>query len=251
MARRLAAAASVLSLVGALALPVPSSFAEPSQIMLGPGSALALVATPPAPGRQVNAELCTLTAIGHDNTGRLVGITAGHCSVTGKIVYPENVSELGPVGRIVKVEHDMSLPMTGDTAHPWVEDLDFAVIEFDPDKVVPSAKIRAKGHEADVTDASGRPQVGDKVCKAGRTTGLSCGTVTSAQGAEHAASLCADEGDSGAPVFKDGRIVGLVTVVMKDPQSNDCATERGTNIDAVLAAIGSGEPGAGFQAFTG
>lgn len=251
MAHRLAAKTCVPVVAAVATLLAPSATTEPSQITLGPGSAIAVVGTAPEPGQTVDAELCTLTAIGYDAAQRLVGITAGHCSVTGKLVFPENVADLGPVGRIVRVAHDMSLPMTGDTQHPWVEDIDFAIIEFDPGKVVPSATIHADGKEIPVSGLGGRPNVGDNVCKAGRTTGFTCGEVTAAQGDGHESALCADVGDSGAPVFyEDGRIVGLVTVVTKNPQTKDCSTERGSNIDDVLGGIGSGV-GAGFRPFTG
>lgn len=249
MPHRLAASAFALAFAGASALPVPAASAAPGQIELAPGAALAIVEAPLSPGEEVPAEACTLSAIGYDDEQRLVGITAGHCARIGRVVYAESASRIGQIGQIVKVQHDMSHPAVADAQHPWTEDLDFAIIEFDQDRVIPSAMLNAGGKTVGISEAGGQPSVGDRVCKAGRTTGLTCGVVTYVQDWEHAASFCTKEGDSGAPVFLGDRIVGLVTTSVTVVGSNACGTETGSNFDAVLDAIGPGV-GAGFQQFT-
>ncbi|ADG97108.1 conserved hypothetical protein [Segniliparus rotundus DSM 44985] len=249
MPHRLAAWLPAAVLAAAAALPAPTASAEPDAIVLAPGAPLAIVAAPLAPGEQTTAEACTLTAIGYDNEQRLVGLTAGHCARVGKIVYSEDSSGVGMIGKIVKINHDMSHPAVADEAHPWVEDLDYAVIEFNEEKVIPSSQVRVGDRTIDVADVGGEPEVGDKVCKVGRTTGLTCGEVTEVKDWAHAATFCTKEGDSGGPVFLGDRIVGLVTTSVTIVGSNACGTETGSNIDTVLGAIGPGV-GDGFQQFT-
>jgi hypothetical protein len=249
MPHRLAAWLPALALAAA-ASPAPTASADTDQIVLAPGAPLAVVAAPLAPGEQTTAEACTLTAIGYDNEQRLVGLTAGHCARVGKVVYSEESSGLGVIGKIVKIHHDMNHPAVADEAHPWVEDLDFAVIEFNEEKVVPSSEVREGGRTIEVAEAGGEPEIGDKVCKVGRTTGFTCGEVTEVKDWAHAATFCTKEGDSGGPVFSGDRVVGLVTTSVTIVGSNACGTETGSNLDTVLAAIGPGV-GDGFQQFTG
>ena len=73
-------------------------------------------------GLVVNGEtLCTLTAIGNDNRGNLVGFTSAHCGGPGAQVGAEGAQGAGVVGTMV----------AGNDA------LDYAVIQFDPAKVRP------------------------------------------------------------------------------------------------------------------
>ncbi|HVQ99988.1 MAG TPA: serine protease, partial [Mycobacterium sp.] len=67
---------------------------------------------------------CTLTTIGTDNTGALVGFTSAHCGGPGATVAAEGVSR-GLVGTMV----------AGN------DGLDYAVIRFDPAKVTPVANV--------------------------------------------------------------------------------------------------------------
>jgi hypothetical protein len=63
---------------------------------------------------------CTLTTVGHDNTGELVGFTAAHCGGLGARVRAKPSD-----GSVVAANGD----------------LDYAVIKFDPAKAAPIANI--------------------------------------------------------------------------------------------------------------
>jgi hypothetical protein len=70
-------------------------------------------------GITVNGTNCTLTTIGHDNAGALVGLTAATCGGPGSSLAIEGGP--GGVGTVVAVD----------------DALDYAVITFEPGKVVP------------------------------------------------------------------------------------------------------------------
>ena len=74
-------------------------------------------------GIVVNGAPCTLATIGHDRTGELVGFTAATCGDPGSSVGIEGGP--GGVGNVVAAN----------------DDLDYAVIKFDPAKVVPTANF--------------------------------------------------------------------------------------------------------------
>ena len=68
---------------------------------------------------------CTLTTIGHDRAGRLVGLTAGHCGEAGAQVWAEQARGAGVVGHFTYSNHD----------------LDYAVIQFDSHTVTPTNHV--------------------------------------------------------------------------------------------------------------
>jgi hypothetical protein len=123
--------------------------------------------------------MCTLTAIGNDNRGNLIGFTSAHCGGPGEQVA-----------------------VAGNDA------LDYAVIQFDPQKVQPVNNV--KGFQIDGLGPD--PVVGDIACKLGRTTGYSCG-VTWGPGDQPGTfinQVCGQPGDSGAPVTVNNRLVGMI-----------------------------------------
>ncbi len=86
--------------------------------------------------------------------------------------------------------------------------LDYAVIQFDPQKVHPVNNVN--GFQIDGIGPD--PVVGDVACKLGRTTGYSCG-VTWGPGEEPGTiinQVCGQPGDSGAPVTVNNRLVGMI-----------------------------------------
>ena len=167
--------------LGLALLPMPTaSAADP--IPLGGGSGLV-----------VNGEtLCTLTTIGNDSRGNLIGFTSAHCGGPGAQVAAEGLENAGVVGTMV----------AGNDA------LDYAVIQFDPAKVRPVNSVN--GFQIDGLGPD--PVVGDIACKLGRTTGYSCG-VTWGAGSQPGTivnQVCGQPGDSGAPVTVNNRLVGMI-----------------------------------------
>ncbi|SNT49518.1 peptidase S1 family protein [Rhodococcoides kyotonense] len=173
-----------------------------------------------------SAAECTLTTIGNDGAGRLVGLTAGHCGNAGATIIPEYDPDAGVVGRIA-----FSNP-----------EYDFAVIEFDRAKVIPV------NHVGNVTITQVGPPAlfPNIVCKEGRTTGNTCGIAYGdiLQSQETWSQLCVVEGDSGSPVVVGTTLVGMVNAYL----GVACfGPQVGTNIDAILRQINAGNAvGAGF-----
>lgn len=136
--------------------------------------------------------LCTLTTIGHDNTGALIGFTSAHCGGPGAQVASEAAEAAGTIGEMV----------AGNDA------LDYAVIRFDPERVAPVANVDGFVIAGIAPD----PAFGAVACKQGRTTGNSCG-VTWGQGQDPGTivmQVCGQPGDSGGPVTVDNMLVGMI-----------------------------------------
>ncbi|MFI5779065.1 serine protease [Nocardia sp. NPDC051570] len=175
-----------------------------------------------------NTTECTLTTIGHDDAGRLVGLTAGHCGEPGQSVLSETDPNAGVLGRVAASNHD----------------LDYAVIEFDPDRVAPSDRVGS----VSITAVGGPARFPATVCKKGRTTGTNCGVVWGdvfASGTETWTQMCVLPGDSGAPVVAGSTLVGMVNAYL----GVGCVgPEVGTTMAAIAADLDATHGvGAGFQ----
>ena len=173
---------AIIGILVALLLPTAGVAHAQDPVTLGGGSGLV-----------VNGEaLCTLTTIGSDSRGNLIGFTSAHCGGPGAEVAAEGAENAGVLGTMV----------AGN------DSLDYAVIQFDPQKVRPVNNIN--GFQIDGLGPD--PMVGDIACKLGRTTGYSCG-VTWGPGDEPGTfinQVCGQPGDSGAPVTVNNRLVGMI-----------------------------------------
>jgi hypothetical protein len=179
---------------------------------------------------------CTLTAIGTDNTGSLVGFTSAHCGGPGAQVASEAAKDRGVVGTMV----------AGN------DNLDYAVIRFDREKVAPVANWNG----FQINGIGPNPTFGDIACKLGRTTGYSCG-VTWGPGSDPGTivnQVCGQPGDSGAPVTVNNMLVGMIhgafsedlpTCVIKYIPLHTPAVTM--SINTVLGDLAAkNRPGAGF-----
>ncbi|MEU5761658.1 S1 family peptidase [Nocardia sp. NPDC047648] len=170
---------------------------------------------------------CTVTTVGHDNAGRLVGLTAGHCGDPGAQVYAEADREAGVIGRFAYSNHD----------------LDYAVIQFEPGKITPVNRIG----NVTITGLGAPANFPQIVCKEGRTTGNTCGIAWGdvfRTNVETWSQMCVVEGDSGAPVVVGTTLVGMVNAYL----ALACfGPEVGTNMSAIVADINArGGVGTGY-----
>ena len=173
--------AAMVTAVAVLAVVTPTANAD-DPVPLGGGSGLV-----------VNGDtLCTLTSIGNDERGNLIGFTSAHCGGPGAQVGAEGAEGSGVLGTMV----------AGNDA------LDYAVIQFDPQKVAPTNNV----DNFQIDGLGPDPVTGDVACKLGRTTGYSCGVVwgPGQEPGTIVSQVCGQPGDSGAPVTVNNRLVGMI-----------------------------------------
>jgi hypothetical protein len=217
---------AAIAALAALLLPTAGVAHAQDPVMLGGGSGLV-----------VNGEtLCTLTTIGNDSRGNLIGFTSAHCGGPGAEVAAEGAENAGALGTMV----------AGN------DSLDYAVIQFDPQKVRPVNNVN--GFQIDGLGPD--PMVGDIACKLGRTTGYSCG-VTWGPGDEPGTfinQVCGQPGDSGAPVTVNNRLVGMIhgafseglpTCIIKYIPLHTPAVNMSFNTQ-LADIVAKGRPGSGF-----
>ncbi|WP_271799692.1 peptidase S1 [Dietzia maris] len=132
---------------------------------------------------------CTITAAGYDDSGAPVAFTAAHCSerIDAPVILRDDPGA-GVIGTIATRN----------------EILDYSVIRLDPGVAVP---VRQAG----IVGRGPAPQFGDVVCKDGLTTGHTCGITWQREGDRFWTHTCAGYGDSGGPVTREGRLVGLLS----------------------------------------
>ena len=198
----------IVAAVGMLMLTAVTSpaSAAPGKAPLGGGSGIAILQT------DGSAAICTLTTIGFDQRGGLIGLTAGHCGDAGARVLSELWPLRGSVGVIEQVNAD----------------LDYALIRFDPSAVRPLRTVGAVTiRSVQVTP----PQFPDIACKDGRTSGHTCGIVWISGHEVHITQMCVIEGDSGSPVVIGDRLIGMVNAYF---EVACLGPEKGTNIGPVM-----------------
>ncbi|MGV9615013.1 S1 family peptidase [Nocardia xishanensis] len=200
--------------------------------LLGTGAGPAAAAPPVIGGGSGiiidNMFECTVTTVGHDSAGRLVGLTAGHCGDAGAKVYSETDRGAGQIGRFVYSNSE----------------LDYAVIEFDPGAITPVNRVG----NVTITGIGAPAQFPMIVCKEGRTTGNTCGIAWGdvfGTNVETWSQMCVVEGDSGAPVVVGTTLVGMVNAYL----AIACfGPEVGTNMSAIMNDLNArGGPGSGFM----
>jgi len=206
MLKKLLVALVALASAALLVTGGGAAVAAPAKVALGGGSGILILKG----GNSASA--CTLTTIGTDNTGALYGLTAGHCGEGGQRVASEQFQNRGVLGRITFSNHR----------------LDYAIIAFDPEKVVPTRTVGGVTIRSVQTTP---PRFPDIACKEGRTTGNTCGITWFADGVEHISQICVLEGDSGSPVVVGDRLIGMVNAYY---YVGCIGPETGTNIKPIL-----------------
>ncbi len=138
---------------------------------------------------------CTMTAVGRDRAGRLVGLTAGHCGGIGSRVALQRNPRFGTIGRVVTRSANY----------------DVDVISLDASRV---RGVRSVG-KARIARIGTYPQPFSTVCKSGRTTGFTCGPTLTLKGRYAYNYVCSAPGDSGGPILVGNRVVGMLNGGMR------------------------------------
>ena len=160
-------------------VPQEAQDARPS-VVVGPSTPLI-----------VGPSVCTATAAGYDAAGNAVAVTAGHCGAPGDQVSSADDPD-GTYERSGSVDNGIIL-------------------------LNENARVTNTYNDVSLSELGG-PLPGDfgDVCKTGITTGTSCGPVFATADTQFAMHLCASHGDSGAPVYVGGRLVGVLSGGLAD-----------------------------------
>ncbi|GAA2602173.1 S1 family peptidase [Actinomadura fulvescens] len=250
MRGRAAKALAVLSL--ATGISAVTSPAANAAVTLGGGSGIAFDAGAPGEPTATTTGGCTLTAVGHDRSGNLVGLTNAHCFITSdgtKLVGEDVYRDKSPSGTSTnwasKVEADLEAGVIGKVTYVSTPNnllsggppgLDFAVIKLDPAKVDPTPTVGG----VTLTSIGPPPANGTIMCKEGHTTGLTCGMKVGTSGKWFTHTIWTWAGDSGSPVAVGQTLVG-----------NAWGAQHGSPILSILDEMkANGGVGAGFRLAT-
>jgi len=185
-------------------------------------------------GIVVDGSYCTLTTIGHDRAGELVGFTAAHCGGPGSPVVAEGAEDRGPLGTVVAASD---------------ERLDYAVIKFDPAKVTAIANF-----DGFVINGigPGNHEWHQPACKLGAATGYICTRIMSFPGPGPGMNFSGlfQPGDDGGPVTSDDLLIAMIHngwVTPGWPGNADTPVTNLIKFSAILDDVNTnGGPGAGF-----
>ncbi|MRH90502.1 peptidase S1 [Nocardia sp. SYP-A9097] len=231
---------AVLTLTGTAAATADTPPAR-ERAQVGGGSGLAMLRGGPLTDHSI-VYLCTLTAIGYDAAGNLIGLTNAHCEYDGDrqwlgdLVLLESeafapgatVPDLHLLGRIEYISGGN--PVVPGPNGPG---LDYAVIVFDKSAVEPVATVG----ETTIRALGDPPPNGTPVCKQGATSARTCGVTLATAGPYLLTTVPEYPGDSGAPVVMGDTLIG-----------NQWSWGAGTSMTAILADLDRrGGVGAGFH----
>lgn len=229
---RTSLALTCAALLAPMALSAPVAAAD-GGVLIGGGAAIT-----------VNGDTrCTLTAIGTDHAGDIVGLTSASCGGPGSPVAAGWAP--GNLGTVTAAD----------------EGLDYAVITFTKSAVTPIPDFA--GYPINGIGPDAAP--GQWACKNSQDSGVICKSVSFAPGADPDTTLlhvCGDTDDAGAPVTVNNLLVGMIRGNFPDPGRCPVRVVAGktvirkiplrdqpeiTSINAIVGDLNArGGPGAGF-----
>ncbi|MDK8495762.1 trypsin-like serine protease [Corynebacterium marquesiae] len=192
---------------------IPNESYSPATVPLAPGTALDLSGDEPRPGAYFNYQSCTAAWSFTLADARTIAVTASHCGKPGDKVWAGTADgdfsyPAEPIGEVIYSD------FYSEDSH----DLDVAFIE-----ITGSAEYYVPG-AVDNSVATSLAHLPHQVCKLGRVTDETCGTLShdaemaqlNSEGLQRdslaaRAHVCSTNGDSGGPVY--GEVEGKQTIV--------------------------------------
>lgn len=249
-------AAGATAAMGLAVLAAPAAPPAHADTLLPIGGGTGIIQQVKASPGGWSLEMCTLTAVGYDAAGNLVGLTNAHCfidaagnDVIGDKVYldttpPGTAADpapttidlgpslaIGPIGTVTYISTPNNYVSGGTPG------LDYAVIKLDPTKVTPTQTVSSPSGSTTITSIGQVPGFGTRMCKQGHRTGLTCGATLGPDKIWYTTLIWTWAGDSGSPVVDGTTLTG-----------SDWGLQHFTPITSILADMNAqGGVGAGFH----
>lgn len=249
--RFLAALAAGVAVTVGMAAPAGAQGPTDTRTVLRPGDGITFTSAQPAPGN------CSIAAAGRDSAGRLIGLTAGHCTTKAGVnapVYKMGEQGAGILGRLTPVYSPGSVGWLG--LFVTNNKPDYGTILLDETKVryEPTSEVDAEGQSVTITGTRGFTTTGSgnigSVCSAGYTTKIHCSSdldgilVRSNLINAYPRNELGDSG--GALVDNTGKLLGVLTGKTVDYPPN-----ASTRIDVIIADMDAkASYGAGWTPIT-
>ncbi|MGW4324306.1 IPT/TIG domain-containing protein [Nocardia sp. NPDC004573] len=211
----------------------------PAGMKFGPGSSITSAGGPP------RGSWGTVGAVGYDELGNLVALTAGHMmtrNTRAQEVFLTGHRGLGPIGYYATWATNW--PGFPSMRFPADSSKDYAVIKLDETKIEP---VNTTPNGTVVSRIGAHPvPFSDIMCKYGQVSGTTCGLVIGYENNVISSWAAIIPGDSGGPVTTHSGLVGITSAI--NPLE-PWAPFRFTGIHGILADIAAQGPntiGIGF-----
>lgn len=194
--------------------PAPVAPADPAPVgKIGVGAGTSFGAgTPLGPGKiAATKDHCTIAAVGRDNQGALVALSAAHCAVDSVTGTPIELWVKGEkVGQFESWKYNV--PEGASRFTPGYYDFAFARLDESKVHIAPD---RGANVSAGLLNPNEQILTGSNVCFSGLTSGKKCGGYVGDGGTtprEHVLSFSPKPGDSGGPLYtQDGKLLGIAS----------------------------------------
>jgi hypothetical protein len=224
----------------------PPNNPPPGKVDVGPGTSITSDGGPPA------GSFCTIAAVGRDDLGRLVALTAGHCTTRPsehQEVYLSGTAAVAP--RLIGTYETITTNWPGfpSTQFPVDSSKDYAVILLD-ETVVNPKNTAPDGTTFDRLYTIAPAPMQDIMCKYGQITGLTCGLVFQFENNTIRSWAAILPGDSGGGVVINGGFAGINSAINPLTVLPPGAPFQFSGIVGILEDIASQGPntvGIGFE----
>lgn len=175
---------------------------------------------------------CTAGYMVRDRAGTPLMLTAGHCDADGLLqIHYRGTGGPEPLGSFTINAYDPSVT----DYQPALPDIGLVGLSATAVPVAPALLNRTPIVGTD------RPRDGERLCKIGSYSGISCGAVTKVTSSKVHFEAVNRSGDSGGPIYRDngdGTLTAIAVNIATPDSHADCQIDHTGSQDCVGTSIG-------------